>query len=129
MLKNRIVYISSLFVISLIIGIVMGAENTSTEKNNSESTAKKGALLFFMNPNGRPCQMQNEIIVKTKSITDKTNIVYISTSVPEDRKKFYTYGVRALPSLILVDDAGTVVKRFTPGIKSAAEISEEVKKF
>ena len=40
-----------------------------------------------------------------------------------DQKAFYDYGVRSLPSLVLVDKAGNVSKVFPPGIQSIETIS------
>lgn len=39
------------------------------------------------------------------------------------RQAFYDYGVRNLPSLVLVDKAGHVNKVFAPGIHSAESIT------
>ena len=36
----------------------------------------------------------------------------------EDQKGFYEYGVRSLPTLVLVDKSGKVRKFFPPGIQS-----------
>jgi thioredoxin-related protein len=36
-----------------------------------------------------------------------------------DQKAFYDYGVRSLPSLVLVDKNGKIGRVFPPGIQSA----------
>jgi thioredoxin 1 len=83
--------------------------------------AKK--ILFFMNPNGHPCQMQNAILEEIKdSIASLATITYIKTTEPNDRDAFETYGIRGLPSLIIIDKDGKELKRFTPGIQSKEDI-------
>jgi thioredoxin 1 len=80
-------------------------------------------LLFFMNPNGRPCQMQNAILEEIKdSLANLAQVTYIKTTDPGDRDAFFTYGIRGLPSLIIVDRNGREIKRFTPGIQSKETI-------
>ena len=36
----------------------------------------------------------------------------------EDQKAFYDYGVRSLPSLVLVDKSGKIARVFAPGIQT-----------
>ena len=80
-------------------------------------------ILFFMNPNGRPCQMQLSILdgMKTKLSTLAT-VKYFKTTETADRDKFAEYGIRGLPSLIILDQSGKELKRFTPGIQDEGTI-------
>ncbi|MBN1761212.1 MAG: thioredoxin family protein [Chitinispirillaceae bacterium] len=92
----------------------------------SDNVAKK-QLLFFMNPNGRPCQMQDEIIRKMGvTLTDVATVKYIKTTNRDDYPTFRTYGIRGLPSLIILDENGREFKRFTPGVQSAETILSAV---
>ncbi|MDH4318191.1 MAG: thioredoxin family protein [Desulfobulbaceae bacterium] len=76
-------------------------------------------LLFFRNPEGGPCKMQNAILEGlSEELVDKVTIQYINTTSPGDRPLFSQYGIRALPSLLLADDAGREIKRMPPGIQS-----------
>jgi thioredoxin 1 len=85
-------------------------------------------ILFFMNPNGRPCQMQNEILSAIKdSLVARASTTYIKTTEPADRERFSVYGIRGLPSLIIVDSNNKEIKRFTPGIQSAETILAALK--
>jgi thioredoxin 1 len=86
-------------------------------------------ILFFMNPNGHPCQMQNAILDGIKdSLAGKATIKYIKTTEEGDRDTFDKYGIRGLPSLIIVDINGKEVKRFSPGIQSKEDILAALKK-
>jgi thioredoxin-related protein len=40
---------------------------------------------------------------------------------------FYTYGIRGLPSLILLDKNGKELKRFSPGIQDGKAILSALK--
>jgi len=97
--------------------------NDTVAQNQPITT--KGSLLFFLNPNGYPCQMQDKILVDNQSkIEEYTNIVYVSTDNRGDRKTFYKYGIRALPAIILLNSKGEIAQRFPPGIKNLKELFE-----
>ncbi len=79
----------------------------------------KATLIFFQNPNGGPCKMQKEILDKLHNDRKGNfNIVAVSTMKQEDQKAFYDYGIRSLPSLVLVDKNGKIARVFPPGIQS-----------
>jgi thioredoxin 1 len=92
-----------------------------TPAGASESLSFK--LIFFLNPNGGPCRIQDDIL---KGMSDefkgKVSLKYVKTTVTADQKLFYKYGIRALPTLILTDSSGREIRRMTPGIKKPAEI-------
>jgi thiol-disulfide isomerase/thioredoxin len=89
----------------------------------SEKPLPTNKILFFMNPNGHPCQMQNAILDEIKdSLAGLATVTYIKTTEPGDRDAFETYGIRGLPFLIIVDKNGKELKRFTPGIQSKEAI-------
>ena len=95
---------------------------TSDKVPDSENTPKK-QLLFFLNPNGRPCQMQDAIIKEmSTTLSDVATVKYIKTTDRDDYPTFRTYGIRGLPSLIILDENGKELKRFTPGVQSAETI-------
>lgn len=79
----------------------------------------KATLVFFQNPFGRPCKMQKEVLDKLQH--DRKggfNIAPVNAMKQDDQKAFYDYGVRSLPSLVLVDKAGKIARVFAPGIQS-----------
>ncbi len=104
-----------------------------SRKDSAMAQSKKPVLpaktiLFFMNPNGHPCQMQNAILDGIKdSLAGKATIKYIKTTEEGDRNAFDTYGIRGLPSLIIVDKRGKELKRFSPGIQSKEDILAALK--
>ena len=80
-------------------------------------------LVFFLDPNGGPCRMQNSILNNMSTeLEGKVSLRYVQTTVPEDRNVFYAYGIRALPTVLLADASGKEIKRLTPGVKSADDI-------
>jgi thioredoxin 1 len=101
--------------------------NTQISQPNSDThkaiTTPEKQLMFFINPNGRPCQMQISIADNMKDkLSGKATIVYIKTTEPADEGKFYQYGIRGLPSLIIADKNGKEIKRLPPGVKDEQTI-------
>lgn len=91
--------------------------------DNIKNTAPDRTILFFMNPNGRPCQMQLAVLDGMKEkLVPLAAITYIKTTESSDRDKFARYGIRGLPSLIIADKNGKEITRFQPGIQDEAAI-------
>ena len=121
-------------VVAIALGVIGYAIAARPEKKNQPvpQTATTGTgertILFFMNPNGRPCQMQLSIL---DGMSDKlkplANIRYYKTTEDSDQQSFYQYGIRGLPSLIVIDKKGNELKRFSPGIQDADEILAALK--
>lgn len=113
------------------------AGKTCSVKSASSSTVTEAAgstkspartLLFFMNPHGRPCQMQDEILAGLKdSISSQATLRYYKTTESSDHAAFGQYGIRGLPSLVLIDKNGKTIHRFTPGINDAGTIIKAVR--
>lgn len=102
----------------------------NTDKANKVATQTSQTMMFFLNPNGRPCKRQIEILnemseqLKAKNIEVK----YVSTEkMNSDGPIFMQYGVRALPTIILVDEKGAEKKRFSPGVQSQVALLEAIK--
>ena len=82
--------------------------------------ASRRQLLFFLNPDGYPCQVQQQILNDVAdSLSKVAQVVYIKTTEPADMQKFEAYGIRALPSLVIADQNGREIERFAPGIQRA----------
>lgn len=84
----------------------------------------KPTVVFFLNPQGGPCQAQNGILEKLfQDRGGNFNVAYVNTLKPEDQQAFYDYGVRNLPSLVLVNSAGRISRVFAPGIQEEGVIA------
>lgn len=82
------------------------------------ATSELPRLVFFMNPYGRPCQIQDELLRgMAAELTGKITVVYIRTTEASEVPFFERFGVRSLPQLLLVDPAGRELRRATPGIQ------------
>jgi thiol-disulfide isomerase/thioredoxin len=91
----------------------------STPELKQAFASGKKTVVFFQNPAGGPCKAQNEILQKLhKDKGSNFNIAAVSAMKPEDQKAFYDYGIRNLPSLVLVDSKGRISRVFPPGIQS-----------
>ncbi len=101
-----------------------GAHETALTPNTAENhLITNYNLMFFLDPNGRPCQMQDAILSGlSEELRGKVNIRHVKTTVPADRNLFYQYGIRALPALLLADASGNEIKRIPPGVKNETDI-------
>ena len=112
--------------LALVAGIVLISAGGTFAGESATSTPKetpKKQLLFFMNPNGRPCQMQDAIIHEMgTTLSDLATVKYVKTTSRDDYQLFAAYGIRGLPSLIILDEQGKEYKRFTPGVQSAESV-------
>ncbi len=119
---------------TIIISIILSGCTDRNQNNSPETilnitetiTNSNQKLLFFMAPDGAPCKMQNEILKNMgDDLSKKAELVYIKTTELETARPYFEkYGIRAIPSLILVDESGETLKRFTPGIHSKETIVE-----
>jgi len=93
--------------------------NKPNKTHESHIVENNQLLLFFINPNGRPCQIQDSILDEIKpQLSGSADIVYIKTTDPASREVFYKFGIRSLPNLIITDLKGNIKKRFPPGIQN-----------
>ncbi len=82
-------------------------------------------LVFFMNPNGMPCQMQDRVLREmAPELSGRAALVYYRTTEASDLAQFGRYGIRSLPALLVTDASGRELRRATPGIRSAEEIRQ-----
>ena len=99
---------------------------TQTKQPDSSpqvTTQNTQTMLFFINPNGRPCKMQEQILNKMSEQLKAKNVElkYVSTqNLAEDGPIFQQFGVRALPTIIVLDNKGAEKKRLPPGVHGEA---------
>lgn len=104
------------------------ADAKNIESPQASKTAPVKTILFFMNPNGHPCQMQLAVLDGMKDkLSPLARTRYIKTTESADRDKFSEYGIRGLPSLIIVDKDGKELHRFTPGVQEESTILDALK--
>jgi len=93
----------------------------------SQRSAPRPRLVFFMNPHGRPCQLQDQILREMGGeLGPRVEVVYYKTTEPNDLGWFRQYGIRSLPLLLVTDATGKELRRATPGIQSAAQVRQLV---
>lgn len=102
-------------------------QTASTPQESAQTVREKNAaehlLVFFINPDGRPCQMQGEILSEMSGELEKKVVIRpVQTTVQADLDVFYAYGIRALPTLMLADTNGKEIKRLPPGVHPAETI-------
>lgn len=97
----------------------------ATVASTKTTAAALPRLVFFMNPNGAPCQMQDRILQEmAPELKGKAEVVYYKTTISTDIPKFQQYGIRSLPTLMLTDASGKEIRRATPGIQSAPQVRQ-----
>jgi thioredoxin 1 len=80
-------------------------------------------LVFFMNPYGGPCQMQDRILHELSGeLGSRVAVVYYRTTEAADLSAFQRYGIRSLPQLLVTDASGRELRRATPGIQGAEQV-------
>ena len=117
-MKKYLLLITALFLLT-------ACSDDADIKQTSAHVESKKELLFFMNPNGRPCQIQDQLLQQMgEKLSAKATIKYVKTT-EMDTAKFYfrKYGIRALPTLIMLDRKGQVEHRLPPGIQQASTIA------
>lgn len=91
----------------------------STPEIKQSVNSGKKTIIFFLNPNGGPCRAQNEVLTALqRDRKNNFNVAYVSAMQQENQRAFYDYGVRGLPTLVLVDGSGKINRVFPPGIQS-----------
>lgn len=97
----------------------------STPELKQSIGAGKNTVVFFLNPQGGPCKAQNEILEKLhKDRKGNFTIAYVNAMKQADQKAFYDYGIRNLPSLVLVDKKGKISRLFPPGIQTYETLAQ-----
>jgi thioredoxin 1 len=121
---------TSLLIVAFVSAAIASTASAQSPKSastyaNASHPAALPRLVFFMNPNGAPCQMQDQILQQmAPELKGKAAVVYYKTTVPGDIASFQRYGIRALPTLIVTDASGKEIRRATPGIQSASQVRQ-----
>jgi thioredoxin 1 len=101
------------------------SEPAATEAKTTQNSPEiaQHLLVFFINPDGGPCKMQENILNQMSAELDgKVLIRPVKTTVQADMDIFYAYGIRALPTILLADSSGKEISRLPPGVHSAETI-------
>jgi len=106
------------------LALVLGSEGArAAPQPVAQRVAALPRLVFFMNPHGRPCQMQDQILQGMGAeLRPRVEVVYYKTTEPADLAQFRQYGIRSLPTLLVTDASGKELRRATPGIQSVEQV-------
>lgn len=100
---------------------------TETKSAQNSPAVSEHLLVFFIDPNGGPCQMQERILTQMSTDLDgKVLVRPVKTTVPADMDIFYAYGIRALPTILLADSSGKEIARLPPGVHAAKTIRDHL---
>lgn len=115
---------ASLFTAGICFAGDVSAPLSTPELKQTIGVGGKPTLVFFQNPYGGPCRAQKAIL--DKLLHDRKsgfNVAAVNAMNQNDQKAFYDYGVRSLPSLVLVDKNGKISKVFPPGIQTGETLA------
>jgi len=121
MSRNSAVFIVGILLMTAVAQAQAGspAAPLSTPAIKQSISSGQKTIIFFLNPNGGPCKAQNAILTRLqKDRKNNFNIAYVSAEQEENKQAFYDYGVRGLPTVVLVDSSGKIGRMFPPGIQS-----------
>lgn len=116
------------------LGVVTACAADATAKPAAPASVKNASagvktLIFFKNPNGRPCQIQQSILDGIQEpLKGLAEVKIVSTLVPEDMGQFQKWGIRGLPMLIIADKDGRETHRFYPGVQDGDAILAALRK-
>lgn len=115
--------VAALFLVAglMVAGAAFAADKaplSTPELQKTIGAGKKNTVVFFINPNGGPCKAQKEILLQLhKDRKGNFNIAYVDAMNQANQRAFYDYGVRSLPTVVVVDAKGQIAKYFPPGIQ------------
>jgi thioredoxin 1 len=114
----RLAAVASAAVLSL------AASACSRSSADAPASAQPGRprLVFFMNPNGVPCQLQDDVLRRMPDLPSRAELVYVRTTVADELPEFRRYGIRGLPTLVVTDASGRELRRATPGVQTDAQV-------
>lgn len=89
----------------------------------AQPAGQRARLVFFMNPYGRPCQLQDQILRELSAeLSSRVDVVYYRTTDAADLGRFQEYGIRSLPQILVTDATGRELRRATPGIQGPDQV-------
>jgi len=125
-------------ILSLLICLIaLSSCNTATIETKTEGIQdppkieleeKTASLLFFLNRNitGSPCDKQDEILKERiiPKFKDSVEFIYVGTDKKTNDKFFSEYGIRALPTIVVLNKNGEIKKIFPPGIQNEFTLNQ-----
>jgi len=113
----------AIFSLILIINVFGVHPNNSSVESAHETPLGK-EIVFFWLPSGVPCQQQNEILSKMEEENSDITINRVDVNNPASSDLMNKYGIRTVPSIVILDEDGKTVNQFTPGIQSQATLKK-----
>jgi len=127
--KTIIILVTVIGIIGLIAVISNQAQtNLATTESTAQVngvTSKGTEIVFFWLPTGSPCQEQNKIITDLEVKNPNLKTTRVDLTDPANSSLANKYGIRSVPSVVILDGQSKIVKQFTPGIQS----QENLKKY
>ena len=116
-----------LFVGILGFNIFKGSSTDSQANSTASSTNQGTEIVFFWLPSGAPCQQQDKILQALEKEKPKLKVTRVDVNDPASSVLANKYGIRTVPSSVILDEKGATIKQFTPGVQTEATLKKYLK--
>jgi thioredoxin-like negative regulator of GroEL len=116
-----------LFVGVLGFNIFKGGSTDSQANLNASSTNQGTEIVFFWLPSGAPCQQQDKILQALEKEKPELKVTRVDVNEPASSVLANKYGIRTVPSSVILNEKGATIKQFTPGVQTEATLKKYLK--
>ena len=104
------------------------ANSGSGSSSSASAKTEKGTeIVFFWLPSGAPCQEQDKILKSIESKKPEIKVTRLDVNQASTSTMANKYGVRTVPTIVILDENGATVKQFTPGVQTEATLNNYLK--
>jgi len=121
---KKILIIGSIAVFSLaLVFNVFGKDSSGSVKSTSENSSNT-EIVFFWLPTGVPCQQQDKTLQAMEKDNPNLKVTRVDVSDQTSSSLANKYGIRSVPSIVVLGEEGKTVKQFAPGIQTEATLKK-----
>jgi len=103
-------------------------ESTDSQASSTASSTNQGTeIVFFWLPSGAPCQQQDKILQALEKEKPELKVTRVDVNDPASSVLANKYGIRTVPSSVILDEKGATIKQFTPGVQTEATLKKYLK--
>ncbi len=126
--KVLIIGLVVVFSLVLVFNVFSGDSSDSTSSASEETASEEKYLgteiVFFWLPTGTPCQQQDKILQAMEEGNSNLEVTRVDVNDPNNSALANKYGIRSVPSVVVLDKEGKTVKQFAPGIQPESTLKK-----
>jgi thiol-disulfide isomerase/thioredoxin len=125
-LKNIFITLAIIVFSAILVSNLVNAGNSGDAGSSVQGTdtAKGTEIKFFWLPSGTPCQQQDKILQDMEAKNPNLKVTRIDVTDPASSVEADKYGIRSVPSIVVLDQKKVIVKQFTPGIQTETTLKK-----